>query len=193
MIESDFANKGFSKIVFSISGNEVYEKLKNESGVHCVQRFSGDGRNKKMHTSTAGVVVLQEIQEREFNINKRDLRIDTFRSGGKGGQNANKLETAIRIIHLPTGLTVQCQNERQQEQNKNQALTVLRSRLYAIQHNKFVGDINQERNNQLQNLDRSDKVRTYNFPQNRVTDHKTHKAYNDLENIMNGKLKYFIV
>lgn len=179
---------GIKEAVFSISGSDVYSNLKFESGVHRVQRVPATEANGRVHTSAASVVVLPEAEDVQIDINPADLKIDVYRSGGAGGQNVNKVETAIRITHLPSGLVVQCQDERSQLKNRQKALKVLRARLYDLKLKEQNSDISAQRKNMVKSGDRSDKIRTYNFPQNRVTDHRIGLTLYNLSNIMEGEL-----
>lgn len=179
---------GFKEAVLEINGTGIFEELKNESGVHRVQRIPETEKNGRVHTSTATVAVLPKIEPLEIKINPRDLRIDVARSSGPGGQNVNKLETAVRITHLPTGLMVFCQNERSQSQNREKAMEILRAKLFDLKQSEQMSQITQERRQQIGTADRSEKIRTYNYPQNRITDHRLGKSWHNLETIMDGKL-----
>jgi peptide chain release factor 1 len=183
---------GFKEIAMEINGAGAYESLRNESGVHRVQRIPQTEKNGRIHTSTATVAVLPKVEPVEVKINPQDLRIDLARSSGPGGQNVNKLETAVRITHLPTGLVVFCQNERSQSQNREVAMTLLRAKIFDLKSNEQMSQITQERRQQIGTADRSEKIRTYNFPQNRITDHRLGKSWHDLETILNGKLDIII-
>ncbi len=179
---------GFKEIVLGISGKEVYSNLKYESGVHRVQRVPVTESGGRIHTSAASVVVLPEVEDVEVAINPDDLRIDVYRAGGHGGQNVNKVETAIRITHNPTGIVVQCQDERSQFKNKQKAMKILRARLYDVMLQERDSQIAAKRKTMVGSGDRSDKIRTYNFPQNRVTDHRINYTIYDLHAVLDGGL-----
>jgi len=183
---------GLKEVVFSISGNNVFGDLKYESGVHRVQRVPETEASGRVHTSAASVAVLPEVEDVEIDVNPNDLKIDIFRSGGAGGQNVNKVETAVRITHLPTGLVVQCQDERSQLKNRQKAMKVLKARLYDIELKKQNEQISAQRKSMVRSGDRSDKIRTYNFPQNRITDHRIGLTLYNLSNIIEGQLDELI-
>jgi peptide chain release factor 1 len=183
---------GLKEVIIDVSGKDIYGTLKYESGVHRVQRVPLTETQGRVHTSAASVAVLPEADEVDVEINTNDLKIDVFRSGGAGGQNVNKVETAIRITHLPTGVVVQCQDERSQLKNKQKAMKMLRSRLLEAEierTNKLVSD---KRKLMVGSGDRSDKIRTYNFPQNRVTDHRIGLTLYNLSQIIEGDLDELI-
>ena len=179
---------GVKEIVFSVEGPGVYSRLKFESGVHRVQRVPETETQGRIHTSTATVAVMPQAEEVDFALDMKDLRIDTFRSSGAGGQHINKTSSAIRVTHLPTGMVVECQNERSQFQNKDKALEILRSRLLAQKQKQQQDAINASRQGQVGTGDRSEKIRTYNFPQDRCTDHRIGLTVHNLSKIMDGNL-----
>ena len=181
---------GIKEISFVVEGAGAYSRLKFEAGGHRVQRVPETESGGRIHTSAATVAVLPEAEEVEFDINPNDLQIDTYRSSGAGGQHVNKTESAIRITHIPTGVVVECQDERSQYKNKDKAMKILRSKLYEAEQAKQAAAIAAERKSQVGSGDRSDRVRTYNFPQNRVTDHRlTGDVRNfNISSVMNGGL-----
>ena len=179
---------GFNKIVFEIQGKGVFSRMKFESGVHRVQRIPNTESQGRIHTSTATVAVLPVVDEIEVKINPDDLRIDIFHAGGHGGQNVNKVATAGRIVHEPSGLTVVCQDERSQYKNKQRAMSMLRSRLYEAEQNRQDAEISESRRSQVGGAERSEKIRTYNYPQDRVTDHRSNANFHDIPRLMDGDL-----
>ncbi len=183
---------GFKEISFMITGDGAYSRLKYESGVHRVQRVPETETQGRMHTSTATVAVLPEADEVELEINPKDLQIDTYRSSGAGGQHINKTSSAIRITHLPTGTVVECQDERSQYKNKDKAMKVLRSRLYEAKLREHDEKIASERRSQVGTGDRSERIRTYNYPQGRMTDHRIGLTIYRLDDILNGSLDEII-
>ncbi|MEO6693685.1 MAG: peptide chain release factor 1 [Ignavibacteria bacterium] len=190
---SDATNPGgIKEVVLNISGKSIYGDLKYESGVHRVQRVPKTEANGRVHTSAASVAVFPEVEDFDIEINDNDLKIDVFRSGGAGGQNVNKVETAIRITHLPTNTVVQCQDERSQIKNKMKAMKVLRSRLYDLELEKRDKELTTQRKQMVKSGDRSDKIRTYNFPQNRLTDHRIGLTLYNLNEVMEGDIDEII-
>jgi peptide chain release factor 1 len=179
---------GFKEIVFSIKGKDAYKRLKLESGVHRVQRVPSTEAQGRIHTSTATVAVLVEPEELDFAIEPKDLRIDTYRSSGPGGQHMQKTDSAVRITHLPSGIVVACQDERSQGKNKAKAMRILRARLSELKIREEAKRVTQERRSQIGTGDRSEKIRTYNFPDRRVTDHRINFTLHRLEAILEGDL-----
>ncbi len=179
---------GFSQIVFSIKGTDVYRELKWESGVHRVQRVPKTETQGRIHTSTATVLCQPEIEEDDFDLDMNDLTIETHRASGAGGQHINKTDSAVRIVHVPTGITVNCQEGRSQIENRETALRIIRSRVYEEMKRKKEEEAGKIRRAKIGTGDRSEKIRTYNYPQNRVTDHRIHFTTNHLDVIMEGKL-----
>lgn len=183
---------GYKEIVSQVEGEDVYGQLKFESGVHRVQRIPATESQGRVHTSAATVAVLPEAEEVDVELNMGDIRKDTFRASGAGGQHINKTESAIRLTHIPSGLVVECQDGRSQHANYDQALKVLRSRLYEIELKKHNDAISADRKSMVGSGDRSDKIRTYNYPQGRVTDHRIGFSVHNLPTVMNGDIGQFI-
>lgn len=183
---------GFSQVEFIVKGNGAYSKLKYESGSHRVQRIPVTESNGRIQTSTATVLVMPEAEDVNIEINPQDLRIDIYRSSGCGGQGVNTTDSAVRITHLPTNTVVTCQNERSQIQNKEQAMKVLKARLYEQELRRQEEELGESRRNKIGTGDRAEKIRTYNYPQNRVTDHRIGFTTNNLDRVMNGDLDEII-
>ncbi len=183
---------GFSQVEFMVKGNGAYSKLKYESGSHRVQRIPVTESNGRIQTSTATVLVMPEAEDVNIEINPQDLRIDIYRSSGCGGQGVNTTDSAVRITHLPTNTVVTCQNERSQIQNKEQAMKVLKARLYEQELRRQEEELGESRRNKIGTGDRAEKIRTYNYPQNRVTDHRIGFTTNNLDRVMNGDLDEII-
>ncbi len=183
---------GIKEITFMVKGKGAYSRFKYESGVHRVQRVPETESSGRIHTSTSTVAVLPEIEEVEFEIEDKDLKIDTYRSSGAGGQHVNKTESAIRITHLPTGIVVACQDERSQIKNKDRAMSILRSKLYDFYQGQIESEYKENRKSQVGTGDRSERVRTYNYPQGRVTDHRVNVTSYSLTNVLNGDIDMFI-
>ena len=183
---------GFKEVVFSVEGSGVYGKLKYESGVHRVQRVPVTEAGGRIHTSTATVAVLPEAEDVEIDLNMDDVRVDYFRASGAGGQHVNKTSSAVRMTHIPTGMVVECQDERSQLENRAKALRVLKARLLDQAQQKADAELTEERRSQVGSGDRSERIRTYNFPQGRVTEHRINLTLYKLDNILNGDIDEFI-
>jgi len=179
---------GYKEIVAEASGQGIFNTFKLESGVHRVQRIPETEKAGRIHTSTATVVVLPVVKNVEFEVSEKDLEIEFTHSSGPGGQNVNKLETAVRIKHLPTGLVVTSQSQRQQHQNKERALEILKSKLYQLKLEEEQAKLGSERKKQVSTADRSEKIRTYNFPQDRITDHRIKQSWSNLPSVLEGDL-----
>lgn len=188
--ESDIG--GFKEIVFMIYGKGVYSRLKYESGVHRVQRIPTTESSGRIHTSTVTVAILPEAEEVDVELNQNDLRVDVFRSSGNGGQSVNTTDSAVRITHMPTGIVISCQDEKSQLKNKDKALKILRAKLYELEQEKQQKQLSDERKSQVGTGDRSERIRTYNFSQGRVTDHRINLTLHRLENVLNGDLDEII-
>ena len=179
---------GYKSLVAEVKGAGVYEALKNESGVHRVQRVPATERSGRVHTSTASVAVLPIVEAQAVNINPNDIEVTFSRAGGPGGQNVNKVETAVRILHKPTGIVISCREERSQSANREKAMDVLRAKLYEIEQTRATGNVTDLRREQVGSGDRSEKIRTYNFPDDRITDHRLGKKFHNIEKIMEGNM-----
>jgi len=185
---SPSGQNGFKEVVFEVRGQGAFSRLKYESGVHRVQRIPVTEAQGRIHTSTATVAVLPQVSEVEVQVKPEDLRIDIFHSGGAGGQNVNKVATAVRIVHIPTGITAVCQDERSQLKNRQKAMAVLRARLYEVERRRRDEEISQARRSQVGSAERSEKIRTYNFPQDRITDHRVGFTTHGLPRVLGGEM-----
>lgn len=190
--ESEIGIGGYKEVIFMVNGRGAYSKMKYESGVHRVQRVPATEASGRIHTSTATVAVLAEVDEVEVDIPDNDIRIDVYKSAGAGGQNVQKNATAIRITHIPSGIVVACQDERSQLQNRLRALSILRARLYEIEQERQRSEVDETRRSQVGSGDRSEKIRTYNYPQSRVTDHRINLSNYNLAGVMEGNIDEFI-
>lgn len=189
---SEIGIGGYKEIIFNVKGRGAYSRLKYESGVHRVQRVPVTESSGRIHTSTATVAVLAEVDDVEVDIPDGDIRVEVYKSAGAGGQNVQKNATAVRIIHLPTGMVVQCQDERSQLQNRLRAMSILRARLYEIEQEKQRQEVEEDRRSQVGTGERSEKIRTYNYPQSRVTDHRVNISNYNLAGVMEGDIDEFI-
>jgi peptide chain release factor 1 len=193
IMDSNMTEKGgFKEVIFSVKGENVYDRLKFESGTHRVQRVPETEASGRIHTSAVTVAVLPEAEDVDIEIKPEDLKIDVFRAGGAGGQHVNKTESAVRITHIPTGVVVSCQDERSQYKNKEKALRVLRARIYDMVRTEQEKKISKDRKQQVGSGDRSEKIRTYNFPDRRVTDHRIGFTMHGLENVLEGEIEPLI-
>jgi peptide chain release factor 1 len=192
MSQSDASAGGLKEVIALVTGDHVYSRLKHEGGVHRVQRVPATEAQGRIHTSTATVAVLPEAEEVDFELDEKDLRFDIAASGGPGGQGVNTTNSAVQITHLPTGMIVKCQDERSQLKNRSKALKILRSRLLEIEREKQDAAVRDERRGMVKSGDRSDKIRTYNFPQNRVTDHRIGLTLHELDRVMDGGVEPLI-
>ncbi len=183
---------GYKEISFMIKGEGAYSRLKFESGVHRVQRVPETEASGRIHTSTASVAVLPEVEDVDIDINPADIKMEVFRASGAGGQHVNKTSSAVRLIHVPTGMVAECQTERSQVQNREYAMKLLMSRLYEIEKAKRDSELENERRSQIGNADRSEKIRTYNYPQGRITDHRIGMSIYQMENFLNGDIDEMI-
>ena len=190
--ENETGLGGYKEISFMIKGNGAYSRLKYESGVHRVQRVPETESSGRIHTSTATVAVLPEVEDVDIEINPADIKMEVFRASGAGGQHVNKTSSAVRLIHIPTGMVAECQTERSQMQNREYAMKLLRSRLYEKEKAERDSALENERRSQIGNAERSEKIRTYNYPQGRITDHRIGMSIYQMDNFLNGDLDEMI-
>lgn len=189
---SESGARGYKMFSAEISGSGVYDALKNESGVHRVQRIPATERQGRVHTSTASVAVLPVVEAKVVEVKESDLEVTFSRAGGPGGQNVNKVETAVRILHKPTGIVVSCRTERFQHANREKAMEILRAKLFEAQKEQAVGSVSELRNSQIGSGERSEKIRTYNFPEDRITDHRVKKKFHNIDKIFSGELDVIV-
>ena len=190
--ENETGLGGYKEVTFMVTGKGVYSRLKFESGVHRVQRVPDTESSGRIHTSTATVAVLPVVEDVEIEINPADIKMEVYRASGAGGQHVNKTSSAVRLIHIPTGVFAECQTERSQTQNREYAMRLLKSRLYNIEKEKRDAELANERKSQVGTGDRSEKIRTYNYPQGRITDHRIGLSIYQMENFLNGNLDEMI-